>query len=108
MAKGRSVRCRLMDSLIKACNYVAIALGCKAYVLKVTRCSTVKAEAADAISKNDTARFRKLCPDSEYMGRPIPVTIRDWIKKPVIDMELGKKIVVELASKGVKCYDSMV
>ena len=108
MVKGRSVRCRLMDSLIKACNYVAIALGCRAYVLKVTRCSTVKAEAADAISKNDTERFRRLCPNSEYRGRPIPVTIRNWIKKPVVDMELGKKIVVELASKGVKCYDSMV
>ena len=67
-----------------------------------------EAEAADAISKNDTARFRRLCPNSECKGRPIPVTIRNWIKKPVFDMELGKKIVVELASKGVKCYDSMV
>ena len=54
------------------------------------------------------ARFRRLCPNSEYKGRPIPVAIRNWIKKPVVDMELGKKIVVELASKGGKCYDSMV
>lgn len=68
----------------------------------------MKAEAADAISKNDTGRFRRLCPNSEYRGRKIPATIRNWIAKPVVDYYLGKKIVAELASKVVKCYKSML
>ena len=35
------------------------------------------------------ARVRRLCPNSEYKGRPIPVVIRNWIEKPVVDMELS-------------------
>ena len=55
-SKGRSLRCQLTDCLISAINYVAVALGCKAYVIKVRRCSTVQAEAADSLSNKYVER----------------------------------------------------
>ena len=35
--KGRCLNCPIMDTLIRAANYVAVALRCKAYVVEVTR-----------------------------------------------------------------------
>ena len=35
--KGRCLRCPIMDTLIRATNYVAVALRCKAYVVEITR-----------------------------------------------------------------------
>ena len=62
--KGRSLRCPLTDSLIRAINHVAVSLNVRAYVEKVERCSTREAKAADALSKSDYAKFRELCPDA--------------------------------------------
>ena len=58
--KGRSTRCELTDCLLGAINYVAVALGSRAFVRKIRRCSTPRAEAADALSKFDMTRFRRL------------------------------------------------
>ena len=100
-AKGRSNRCQLTDCLLKAINYVAVALSARAFVVKVARCSTVKADAADALSKGDMARFRRLVPDAEEEPRPIPGTVLVWLDNPYPDWELGKKIVLEMKACGI-------
>ena len=38
--KGRCMKCPIMDTLIRATNYVAVALRCRAYVVEVTRYET--------------------------------------------------------------------
>ena len=99
--KGRCTRCPIMDTLIRATNYVAVALRCKAYVVEVTRCSTSNASAADALSKSDFRRFRALVPGAEQLPRKVPESFLFWLKAPTEDQELGKKVVDELRRDGV-------
>ena len=102
MAKGRDTRCALTDCLIGAINHVAVALNCKAYMVKVARCSTPEAKAADALSKAAYYKFRELVPTSEKLPRVIPGTVRAWIENPVVDRDLGRKIVREMMVEGVQ------
>ena len=106
-AKGRDTRCALIDCLIGAVNHVAVALDCRAYVVKVARCSTMEAKAADALSKAAYCKFRELIPTSEKLPRAIPRTVKAWIENPVVDRDLGRKIVRELMIEGVQVFESM-
>ena len=99
--KGRCTRCPIMDTLIRATNYVAVALRCRAYVVEVTRCSTANASGADALSKSDFRRFRALVPGAERLPRKVPEAFLLWLKSPFEDQELGKKVVYELRRDGV-------
>ena len=105
--KGRSLRCPLTDSLVRAINHVAVALNARAYVVKVERCSTREAKGADALSKSDYKRFRELFPDADAFPRPIPRAVRWWINNPSQDDDLGRKIVLELRANGVDVLDYM-
>ena len=89
-------------------NHVAVAMGCRVFVQKVRRCSTPQAVAADALSKNDMARFREMIPDSDLLPRPVPRTVLAWLEAPTVDMDLGRKIVLELDAMGVDVYESML
>ena len=42
------------------------------------------------------------------MPRSIPKTVKDWIDKPYVDLQFGKKFVLELKANGVDVYDSML
>ena len=106
-AKGRDARSALTDCLIGAINHVAVALNCRAYVVKVARCSTTETKAADALSKAAYYKFRELIPTSEKLPRVIPETVRAWIENPVVDRDLGRKIVREMEVKGVSVFKSM-
>ena len=75
---------------------------------KVRRCSTPQAVAADALSKNDMARFREMIPDLDLLPRPVPGTVLAWLEAPTVDMDLGRKIVLELDAMGVDVYESML
>ena len=105
--KGRAMRCPLTDCLVNTINHVAVAIGARAFVRKVRRCSTPQAIAADALSKNDMTRFREMIPDSEKLPRPVPRTVLAWIQSPTVDNDLGRKIVLELEVMGVDIYESM-
>ena len=94
--------------MVNIINHVAVALGTRAYVRKIRRCSTAKAEAADALSKNDLEKFRRLVPDSEELPRVVPRTVLTWLQKPYVDFDLGRKIVAELKVNGINVYDSMM
>ena len=106
-AKGRDTRSALTDCLIGAINHVAVALNCRAYVVKVARCSTTETKAADALSKAAYYKFRELIPTSEKLPRVIPRTVRAWIENPVVDRDLGRKIVREMIVEGVQVFKSM-
>ena len=87
---------------------MAVALGSRAFVRKIRRCSTPRAEAADALSKFDMTRFRRLVKTADKFPRPIPRVVSTWIQKPKVDLDLGLKIVLELKAMGHNVYDSMI
>ena len=105
--KGRSARCPIMDTLIRAANYVAVALRCCAYDVEVTRCESVGAKGADALSKSDFKRFLALVPDCEGTPRWVPVSFLKWLAKPTQDGRLGLKVVKELQKRGVDVVPAM-
>ena len=95
-AKGWCTSCMLSTTVALALSEVATAIDCRLEVVKVRRCSTRQAEAADAISKADWRRFRKLMPQSRLGPAMVPVTITNWIQNPVEDPHLGERILREL------------
>lgn len=97
----------MTDCLIGSINHVAVALNCRAYVVKVARCSTTEAKAADALSKAAYYKFRELMPTSGKLPKAIPRTVKAWIENPVVDRDLGRKIVRELMIEGVEVFKSM-
>ena len=105
--KGRSLRCQLTDSLVRAANHVAVALNTRAYVEKIERCSNPGAVRADLLSKGNYVKFRELFPDAEDLPRPIPKAVKWWINNPTADDDLGRKICLELRANGVRVLDSM-
>ena len=99
--------CELTETMLKAINHVAVALNCRAYVVKVRRCSTVAAKAADALSKSDYNKFRELVPESDPYPRVIPAAVKSWLANPRPDSDLGRRIVLELKYWGADVLDMM-
>ena len=87
---------------MRTCNYVATALQCKAFVIDIVRCSNATAEAADAISKSDWARFHSLIPGHQTDPRRIPPSFAKWLDSPSDDRFLGQRIVKDLNKWGVE------
>ena len=57
--------------------------------------------AADALSKSDFKRFFSTIPEADDLPRKVPRSFLMWLSDPTEDMELGKKVVVELQKEGV-------
>ena len=93
---------------MNAINHVSVAIGCRAFVRKVHRCSTPQAIAADALSKNDLTTFREMIPEAELLPREVPRTVRTWLEAPTVDLDLGRMIVLELDAMGINVYESML
>ena len=106
-AKGRCMDCLLTDTMLKAIDYVATALNCRHYVVKVARCSTPEARAADALSKSEYKRFTEFLPGMEKHPRRIPVAIRSWVENPRPDTDLGRRIVLELKYWGADVIEML-
>jgi len=95
---GYSNSCKLSTTIVKAIATVADALGTKIEIQKITRCSNPGAKMADALSQADFNRFRVeggalLNPEPA----PIPPVLLKWCANPVVDDDLGKKIVTYIA-----------
>ena len=60
------------------------------------RCSTLGAEAADAISKADFLKLRRLKPLSNMHPAEVPQVLVDWVQRPVEDRELGGRLLAEM------------
>ncbi len=57
---GYSAACSLSTTVVKAIAMVAATLGCQVNIEKVARCSSPETEMADALSKEEFRRFRKM------------------------------------------------
>jgi hypothetical protein len=99
--KGYSNHCTLSTTIAKAINTVATAIGCELYIKKITRCSNDGAKIADHLSKGRFQDARDVAADA---GAPlstepgnIPQQLLRWLASPVVDNDLGDKIVADVA-----------
>jgi hypothetical protein len=97
--KGYSTRCELCTTLVKAIATVAAGLGCRLEIRKITRCSVPAAEAADALSKADFGRFRRLAGGLPVEPLWVPRSVLAWIKNPVRNDDLGDEVLRELRQR---------
>ncbi len=70
---------------------------------KVTRCSSAGTRMADALSKADFRRFRAEPEKAALRSEPaaVPLAMMAWVARPVIEDELGTRILRELARTGL-------
>ena len=64
-------------------------------VSKIRRCSDKGSVLADLISKGSIRAARKLWREMGRMRR-VPRVLIKWIKEPMVDCDLGKKILIKL------------
>ena len=86
----------LCTTLALAISEVAASINCKLEVVKITRCSTDLAEAADAISKADFPRMRRLMPGATPGPARVPRVLLQWVCNPVADRNLAAKLLREM------------
>ena len=87
--KGWCTSCMLCTTLTLAISEVAASINCKVEIVKITRCSNQLAEAADAISKVDFWRMRRMMPGANMEPARVPTELVRWVKNPVADRKLG-------------------
>jgi hypothetical protein len=102
--KGYSSVCPVSSTVVKATASVAAAMGCRLEVEKITRCSTVEADMADALSKADFARFRRGARQEglvlPMLPLPVPLALVAWLQDCLPDDDLGDKLINELVLSG--------
>ena len=89
--------CPYSYSVAKALFDVGVGLGCKVSVVKTGRCSGPEAEAADALSKGDWERAWPLMPRKNVDPGRIPVSLLQWIRDPIPDLGLGRRVLSDMA-----------
>ena len=98
--KGYSTSCELSSTLVLAMYEVSVALECRVEVLKVTRCSDVGSQMADALSKAEFVKFKEVSQQhSHELSKDIgtvPKALIKWINEPQGDWTLGSKILGEM------------
>lgn len=105
---GFSSSCLLSNCIVKTIAAVAAALGCQVDICKITRCNGAGAVMADALSKADWNRF-KIAGGHKLDLQPgkIPRALLKWCQQPVVDEQLGSRIIAELAQEiqivGINC-----
>ena len=94
--KGWCSGCSLATTLALAISEVAASIDCKLEIVKIKRCGNVPASAADAVSKADWARFRRLMPGASAAPAVVPQALVSWVHSPVADRNLGQKILGQM------------
>ena len=98
-AKGSST-CLYAATISKALFDLARGLDIRVDVAKTGRMSGPGERAADALSKGDLERaWEDIGNVREEKRRKIPKVIEEWVRDPVPDTELGKRILEELAGQ---------
>lgn len=99
--KGYSNSCDLSTTLVKACATIAAGLGCKFTIAKITRCSNRESRMADALSKADFCRFRRIALEGGYNlpmeMETVPSTLLRWVSSPWADDQLGDRILRQIS-----------
>lgn len=101
--KGYSTSCRLCATIVKAIATITASLGCQLDILKITRCSTLDADLADALSKGAFNRFWDLnrTSDSPLGIEPgwISPHLTAWLENPKEDDLLGDRILSDIGRR---------
>jgi hypothetical protein len=99
--KGYSRSCPLCTTLVKALSTVAAGFGIAVSIIKVTRCSETGAVLADQLSKARFSAFRQTAQTANWplqiAPAAVPVSLLQWIDKPVPSDGLGHTILKELS-----------
>ena len=98
--KGFSTSCFYSYTIAKAIYEVSKGINARVHIQKIRRCSDTWSVAADALSKADFKLFRTIMPDHNLTMCWVPRTILKWLQDPVVDMDLGYKILLELKGMG--------
>lgn len=109
--KGYSTSCRLSTTLVRAIATVAAGIGCRVDVVKISRCSTVQADMADALSKSDLTRFWANADKLPALALPlspavVPPALTAWLAAPSEDAALGERLLSGLVSSGAPSLGS--
>ena len=88
--------CILSTTVALAISEVAASINCKLEIVKIKRCSNDLAEAADALSKADFGRMRRLLPGANVGPAKVPRALLMWVNNPVGDKDLGAKLLREM------------
>ncbi len=80
---------------------MATVIGCGLFIRKITRCSNTGAKIADHLSKGRFAEARNAAAEAGAPLRTepgrIPQQLLHWLANPVVDNDLGDKIVADVA-----------
>ena len=94
--KGWCTSCMLSTTVALAISEVAASINCQLEIVKITRCSNALAEAADAVSKADFYKMRRLMPGASIGPARVPRALLVWVNNPVEDRNLGARILREM------------
>ena len=97
--KGHRHGCPYITTLVRAAYVVSQGMAVDLRVHKIRRCSDKGSILADAVSKGDLATLRQQWPERRLVE--LPDSIVAWVKDPVEDMELGHKVLRDLAGSGL-------
>ena len=106
--KGYDIKCSVNNCLIRTADYVATSLGCQTFVVGTTRRSSGGVVAADALRMNNLREFSQVMVREFGRVKPartVPRSFLKWLEDPVVDKQLGKRIVDDLEKMGrIKRY----
>ena len=101
--KGYSTSCRLCATIVEAIAAIASGLGCNVDIKKITRCSTPKADMADALSKGAFDRFWLLNDTNstslDLQPAWVPPHLLAWLENPKEDEALGNRILSDIGRR---------
>ena len=99
--KGYSTSCELSSVLVKTLHEVSAALECQVDIVKVTRCSDVGSQMADALSKAEFVKFLDLSRGTKETmtdcKAELPKALLDWVTQPHEDWNLARSILEEMS-----------
>ena len=95
--KKHHSKCPYAYTIAKALADIGEGLGCKVRVEKTKRCSGIGEIAADSLSKGDWDEAWQSMPDKNEDPGKLPVSLLHWITNPLLDMNLGKKVLSDMS-----------
>ena len=102
--KGYHLKCELLDYLVRVTHFVATALAVEARIVKIRRCSTPGAIAADLISKANFASLDAVFPERNIEPTVLSKAFRIWLQNPKVDSGLEMDIVKEFQVLGYRLF----
>ena len=91
---GRSRMDQYTSVIVFALHYLVCAMPCHLYVQHLPRLSTEAAEVADYLSRQDAKGLETMFDLSKFLNirEDWPPSLLNWMNNPVIDWDLGKKL----------------